>query len=106
MTVPLAQRRPSPNAVPLPAAVRVVPWKNSVLAAGRLSAVRTTVSFTMLESPDARSRPPTPVLAVQPTWLATGLLLPHGHCACGATPSPAQYTVPIWQPELLYVVTV
>src|SRR4029079_10415513 len=84
ITDPPAQRSPSPNTDPVPPPVCVVPWKNNVLDMGKPSAVNNTVWLARLSPPDARTPAPTPSELRQPTWAATGLLLPHGHPTCGA----------------------
>src|ERR1051326_7690397 len=95
MTVPPAQRKPSPNPEPLPLFCWVVPWKNSTLAMGSPPAFSTTVSPLRLGLPVARSVEPTPNEFKQPDCEAVVLLLAHGQAVCGATPSPMQKIVPV-----------
>src|SRR5207247_889162 len=95
MTVPPAQRNPSPKTEPLPLFCWRVPWKNRTLETGRLPAFNVTVSAEMLAVPVPRSVEPTANEFKQPDCEAVVLLLAHGQAVCGATPSPMQKTVPV-----------
>src|SRR5688572_12357823 len=94
MTAPPAQRRPSPNTLPAPRPICVVPWKNSAeLFAGICAPHSCAVSLEIETQPVARSLPPIPNEFRQPSTLPGRLLFAHGHAV--PLPSPAQNAVPI-----------
>src|SRR5262245_10117253 len=90
ITVPLAQRNPSPNVAPAPLLVACAPWKNvgACPAGGVLLSCRSTVSFVTRATPFATSLPASPNELRQPDCAPTALELPHGHAV--PLPSPKQ----------------
>jgi hypothetical protein len=90
--LPPAQRNPSPNTVPRPAATCVVPWKYSAELFGIPLPRSASVSIAMLEEPVAVSRAPVgSTLLAQPRPAPP--TFPHGHAV--AVPSPEQKVVPV-----------
>src|SRR5262245_1508930 len=91
ITAPPAQRNPSPNTVPAPPFVCVVPWKKSTLPlSGAPDIESTSESAAMLAVPFARNLPNFRPELRQPTGPVLGLL--HGHAV--PEPSPKQYDAP------------
>ena len=86
ITVPPAQRRPSPKTAPAPPLCCDVPWKYSTELSGIPEPASTNVSAVMLAAPLAASTPPCPSELAQPAPAAP--LLPHGHAV--PVPSPEQ----------------
>src|SRR5205085_11847189 len=98
MTVPAAQRRPSPNAAPSPPLCCDVPWKYSTELSGMPLPERTNVSAPTLLAPEAVRRPPVPSEWRQPSFAPTALLLPHGQAV--PEPSPKQNAVATGPPPV------
>ncbi len=87
MIEPPAQRRPSPNVVPAPPAMRVVPWKYSAELFGMFVPRSASVSLLMLDEPvAARLAPAALIECAQP--LPAAPELPHGQAV--PLPSPKQ----------------
>src|SRR5262245_6109758 len=89
-TEPPAQRRPSPNATPLPPFSCAVPWKYSTDEFGMPLPLSTNVSDVMLAEPLPYKCPPAVTIEFAHPLPALPSL-PHGHAL--AVPSPKQYVV-------------
>src|SRR5688572_13910080 len=88
---------PSPNVLPAPPPIVLLPWKKRPLLLMTPSAVRVIVSFDTLALPPALRTPPPPVPLAQP---APGPpLLRHGQLV--PVPSPKQIGVPVLGPPVL-----
>src|SRR6187549_2372203 len=91
ITLPPAQRTPSPKTMPSPPLICASPWKKSAdVVGGRLDAMSTSESFEMLATPVAPSAPPPVVNEFSQPRPAVPLV--HGQAA--PVPSPAQNTTP------------
>src|SRR5688572_15465283 len=99
---PPTQRRPSPNTMPAPAAIWIVPWKYRAEAvAGISDPCRSTVSNETDALPTAsRCAPPGWTEFAQP--LPGRPALPHGQAT--PEPSPEQYGVPVGPPTRKVIV--
>src|SRR5688572_16828291 len=89
-TLPPQQRMPSPNAVPAPPPIVLLPWKNRPLLLITPSAVSDIESFDTLAVPDELSTPPPPVPFAQPSPVPP--LFKHGQGV--PLPSPKHTGVP------------